>query len=311
MITIKDVAKECGVSIATVSRAFTADAVINTDTRRFVIETAERLGYRPNVLARGLKNSRTKMVGMIIPSIDNHFYLDVLKYIECELHNHGYRLTVSFIQYDVYNEKDALATIEDSHVDVLIFSPRNTDNRDTIMRMSKNMQMLQLFTAPYDEIPGIVMDDEYGTELAAEHLISKGYRRILYVGGDERVEGYYKALAKAGIAADNSLVSLDWGITASEAADLIQRTSPSAILGIARQAETAWRALTELKKNNAVEDIPFVAYDDVNWVKMLDITAVSHPLEEIAQTVVNYIMQNENNVRKIIKPFLSERSSSK
>ena len=308
MITIKDVAKECGVSIATVSRAFTADAVIKADTRRFVIETAERLGYRPNILARGLKNSRTQMVGMIIPSIDNHFYLDVLKYIECELHNHGYRLTVSFIQYGVYDEKDALATIEDSHVDVLIFSPRNTDNRDTIMRMNKNIQMLQLFTAPYNEIPGILMDDEYGTGIATEHLISRGYKRILYVGGDERIEGYYATLAKAGIAVDNSLVSLNWGITDDEAADLIKRTSPSAILGVARQAETAWRALTSLKKNTT---IPFVAYDDVNWVKILDITAVSHPLEEIAQTVVNYIMKNETDVRKIIKPYLSERSSSK
>jgi Transcriptional regulators len=308
LITIKDVAKECGVSIATVSRAFTADAVIKADTRRFVIETAERLGYRPNILARGLKNSRTQMVGMIIPSIDNHFYLDVLKYIECELHNHGYRLTVSFIQYGVYDEKDALATIEDSHVDVLIFSPRNTDNRDTIMRMNKNIQMLQLFTAPYNEIPGILMDDEYGTGIATEHLISRGYKRILYVGGDERIEGYYATLAKAGIAVDNSLVSLNWGITDDEAADLIKRTSPSAILGVARQAETAWRALTSLKKNTT---IPFVAYDDVNWVKILDITAVSHPLEEIAQTVVNYIMKNETDVRKIIKPYLSERSSSK
>lgn len=272
------------------------------------------MGYRPNLMARGLKNARTQTVGIIIPSIDNYFYLDILKYIELSLHSRGYRLLVSFIQYGGYDEKAALSTMRDSHVDALIFSPRNTDNRALVEDMQKEMFVMQLFTAPYEEISSLVMDDVYGAELGTSHLLSLGCRKILYVGGDNRVEGYYNALKKAGIEPDDALVSLDWSITSDAVREKIVTLNPDAVMAVARQAETAWCAITSLRKEKGIAwDIPFIAYDDVNWVRMFDITAVAHPLAEIADFVTDSIDSSQNSdekffLRKTIKPFLIRRS---
>ncbi len=311
LVTIKEIADKCGVSIATVSRAFTPNSVINPQTKDKILKVAKELDYRPNIMARGLKNSNTQTVGIIVPSIDNYFYLDVLKHIEYCLHKYGYRLIVSFIQRGGYGEKEALNTIEDSRADALIFSPRNTENSDIVNRLKNKIHMLQLFTAPYNDISSIIMDDVYGTKIATEHLISNGYKRILYIGGDERVQGYYEALENAGIEIDENLVSLNWGISEEDVKQKILSLNPSAIIGVARQAETAWCAITSLNIH-----IPFIAYDDVNWVKMFDITAVAHPLDEIAENIVEYIIscieqKSNQSINKIIKPFLIERSSSK
>ena len=175
--------------------------------------------------------------------------------------------------------------------------------------------MLQLFTAPYNDISGIVMDDKYGVRIAMDHLISRGYKRILYIGGDNRVKGYYEALAAAEIPADESLVSLNWSVSEAEICDKIKKLHPDAILGIARQAQTAWCALCALQREG-IPELPFVAYDDVNWVKMFNITAVAHPLQEIAETVTQYIfacITSDSNeyTHRVIKPFLIERLTSK
>lgn len=314
LVTIKELARECGVSIATVSRAFNPNSVIRPDTREKILKTAAEMGYRPNLMARGLKNARTQTVGMIIPSIDNYFYLDILKPIELSLHSRGYRLLVSFLQYGGYDEKAALSTMRDSHVDALIFSPRNIDNRALVEAMQKEMFVMQLFTAPYEDISSLIMDDVYGAELGTEHLLSLGCRKILYVGGDSRVEGYYSALAKAGIEADSRLISLDWGITTERVREKILSLNPDAVIAVARQAETAWRAITSLRKENRVAwDIPFIAYDDVNWVRMFDITAIAHPLSQIADFVTDSIEASQHSdektlFRQVIKPFLIRRS---
>ena len=314
MITIKDIADKCGVSIATVSRAFSSNSIISPHTKEKILKTAEELGYRPNLMARGLKNSKTQTVGIIIPSIDNYFYLDVLKHLELNLHKFSYRLLINFIQHNGYNEADALCAMEDSQTDALIFSPRNTQNSEIVNRLKNKTNLLQLFTAPYKDISSVVTNDVYGVKKATEYLISNGYSRILYVGGDERVKGYFNALSNAGIIADNDLVLLNWENSPEIIKEKIISKKADAVIGIARQAETVWHALSRLYKDNHL-NIPFIAYDDVNWVKMLDISAVAHPLDKIAEYIVEYIIsRNKNNseklYKKIVKPFLIKRSST-
>lgn len=314
MTNIMDVARTCGVSIATVSRAFNKDSVIKTETRIKILETAESMGYTPNMVARGLKRSKSQTVGIIIPSIDNYFYIDALKYIEIELQKRGYRLIVSFIFHGVTEERDALEAMSSARLEALIIFPRSRINEEYIKKLSVQSKIIQLFTAPYDEYDSLVIDDVYGIESAVRYLIDRGHRRILYIGGDSRVKGYENVFAERGIQYDPALISLEWLLDEQKISGIIKSTGPTAVIAVARQAEAVWCALNHMK---AVipEDISFIANDDVNWVKMFGITSVSHPLEEIAARLIErlfFIISNESEPQKItICPFITERSSVK
>ena len=124
MINMKDLAKACGVSVATVSRVINADPAVKPATKEKVMAAAERLGFSPNLAARSLKLSKSRTVGIIIPSINNYFYIDILKYIEAELRKRGYRLLVSFIYHGVTEERDALEAMSSARLEALIIFPR-------------------------------------------------------------------------------------------------------------------------------------------------------------------------------------------
>jgi len=313
MYTIKDVAKACGVSTATVSRAYDRNAVIKEKTREFILQTANDMGYFPNIVARGLKTSKSQMVGIIIPSVENTFYLDLLKYIEMELYRHNYRLMVIFLQRGAIEERDALETLVYSKVDALIIFPTDRINGDYIKKISEDIKIIQLFTAPYDEFGSVVMNDKLGVETAVEYLFSMGHTRILYTGGDNRVEGLYGAYKEHGIAVDPIMISLDWTASIDMIADMIECTNPTAVLAIASQSAVAWKALKKLALN-IPEDISFIAYDDVNWVQICDVTAIAHPLVNIAEILIENlieIIKSENKSKRTIDPYIIKRSSVK
>jgi len=314
MTNIMDVARTCGVSIATVSRAFNKNSVIKADTRIKILETAEAMGYTPNMVARGLKRSKSQTVGIIIPSIDNYFYIDALKYIEIELQKRGYRLIVSFIFHGVTEEHEALEAMSSARLEALIIFPRTRINEDYIKKLSMQSKIIQLFTAPYDEYDSLVIDDVYGIESAVRYLIDRGHRRILYIGGDSRVKGYKNVFDERGIQYNPALISLEWLLDEQKISELIKSTEPTAVIAVARQAEAVWCALNHMK-TAIPDDISFIANDDVNWVKMFGITSVSHPLEEIALRLIErlfFIISNESEPQKItIRPFITERTSVK
>jgi len=313
MYTIKDVAKACGVSTATVSRAYDENAVIKEKTREFILKSAGEMGYVPNIVARGLKTSKSQMVGIIIPSVRNSFYLDLLKYIEMELYKHNYRLMVIFLQHGVIEERDALETMVYSKVEALIIFPRTKINSDYIKKISENIKIIQLFTAPYDEYGSVIVNDKLGVETAVEYLFSMGHTRILYIGGDIRVEGLYTAYNKHNIAIDHSMISLDWVTDTDVIIDMINSTGSTAILAVANQAAAAWKALKKMDVS-IPEDISFIAYDDVNWVQICDVTAIAHPLVNIAEILIENlfeIIQSGNINKIIIDPYIIERNTVK
>lgn len=319
MTTIKEVAQAAGVSIASVSRAFKEDAVINPQTRAHILKIADKLNYRPNLVARGLKRSRSQAIGIIIPSIDNYFYVDLLKQLDIALKRQQYRLMVSFIQHGGSDEKEALAAMAASQVEAIIFSPRNRDNAGLVQQLKANTSLLQLFTAPYPELDSLVMDDGSAVADAARYLMERGHQRILYVGGDGRFEGFVQAKQAAGCPAGPEWLCLGWP-EAEEVARRIRSLQPTAILAVARQAEAAWHAL-KLLGLRIPEDISLIAYDDVNWVRMLDITAVAHQFGQIADMAVNQIMYRlrareeadgaSAPARMSLLPCLQERASVK
>ncbi len=315
LTNIKEVAKECGVSVATVSRVFSGSDPVRPETRERVLAVAQRLGYSPNMLARGLKKARTQTVGIIIPSIDNSFYLGILKQIEIILRKKGYRMLVSFLQHGGTSERDAISLMASSRVDALVFTPRDRSNADLIGALRENTGLFQLFTDTYETIDSVTVDDAGGVREAVSLLLKEGHRRILYVGGDPRVSGYYSAYADAGLTPEDELVCLDWSADEAAVCRMIREKKPTAVFSVAGQSEKVWSAFRSLSLK-VPEDVSLIVYDDSVWARLLGITAVAHPLEEIAERLCERIfLRLEGNEtageggKITVSPFLIRRES--
>ena len=105
MITIQDLARECQVSIATISRAFSPTARINPETREKILKKARELHYVPNTVARSLQGRQTHAVGLIIPEISNSFYISAIQKMEAQYRENGYHFMIGFYQPGTSNER--------------------------------------------------------------------------------------------------------------------------------------------------------------------------------------------------------------
>lgn len=311
-MNIKELAKKCGVSTATVSRAFDENAVIKDETRKRILELAREYNYSPDLIARSLKRRKTNTVGFVIPSVDNYFYINVLKYLEIELKKHDFRMLISFTQNEVQTEEEAIDIMLASHVDALIIVPQGTVPDEKIWGISRDTYILQLFGKRYDFLDSVYMDDRQGVKIALKHLISQGHRRIMYLSACPDYENYIESFSESGFVADTRYI-LPEGCTESEIAASITSLQPTAILGIALYAEKAWKASVNLCGLSISDDISFIAYDDLNWVDMMNITAISHDYQKIASSAAGLIIDNLTQRRPVssvvLMPYLVKRKS--
>ena len=311
MITIFDLAKECDCSIATISRAFSSNGRISDKTRSKILAKAREIGYVPNAVAQSLQNKKSKYIGIIIPEISNSFYFSVLQNMEARYRENGYRFIIGFYQNGISDERDIIESMASCRVDALIFSPFDCSSSETLKRCFPDGNVLQLFTSHYEEYPSLVMDDILGVSLAVEHLCKKGKKRILYYGDSVRVDGFTEMMDKNNLNWDG-LCYTDEPISVENAERAIIACSPDSIIAIAKRSESIIAALDHLGLRYP-DDLSLVVYDDVDWTKMLNITVISHPLDEIAEKSVGIILNGLENGFKsekyVIKPFVKERGS--
>ncbi len=111
--SIKDVAKEAGVSIATVSRVLNDIDVVNEDTKKKVLDAIKKLGYRPNIVARSLKTQRTKTIGILIPDISSQFYPEIVRGAEDVANIYDYNVILCFVGFEKALEKAGINVDEE------------------------------------------------------------------------------------------------------------------------------------------------------------------------------------------------------
>lgn len=187
-VTLKDVADEAGVHTSTASRALNPQTrgVVNPETVERVLEVAERLGYRPHPLARGLRTNQTMTVGMVIPDVENPLFGPIIAGVEHRLGTDGYSLLI--VNTDPRDDSslaviDALA--ERRPDGMIIASASRID--DHVRRLHEQGMPVVLVNRISEDlaVPAVIGDDHTGIGLVMEHLVDLGHRRIGHVAGPQ------------------------------------------------------------------------------------------------------------------------------
>ena len=217
-MTIKDVAVIAGVSTATVSRVFAPDKsdLVTEKTRSQVMAAARKLSYRTNYAARSLRRQSTMTIAVVFPELANDFFMDVAEGIEKELQAEGYTMLLSSSNNSVEEEKKRISMMADRMVDGILIIPAGSQGGHLQYLSDQGMPMVLVDRIiEGTNLDVVTSDNEEGTFSLTKALIADGFRRIAFVGGEitlssarERLSGYARALAEAGIKPEPSWICL-------------------------------------------------------------------------------------------------------
>jgi len=212
MITIKDIAKQVGVSASTVARALADHPHIHEETKARVRAAAQRLGYVAHVPARLMRGGRSTMVGLVIPDVRNGFYATVAQAISETCVGRGYQLMLSITGEDPVRELAQVQSLASARAAGVILVPSATPRPETLLLLARVPHVQLIRGSEALSAPWFGIDDRAAIRIAVDRLLASGHRRIGYIGGDlaldtsrERRAGYDEALARAGIRANRAI----------------------------------------------------------------------------------------------------------
>jgi len=204
-VTIYDVAKAAGVSIATVSQVVNNTGNMRDSTRQRVLKVIEELEYHPNVMATALTGKETKTIGLIVPDISNPFFSNMAKSIEDYAHEKEMSVIICSTNYDRDKEHKYIKLLKQKRVDGFIIASTFKDQSlfEKLIKKKKPLVLLSI-DDPSIEVSKVSIDDFQGGFLATNHLIEKGHRNIAIVAEEayssrKRIYGYREAHEQANI----------------------------------------------------------------------------------------------------------------
>ena len=302
MVSIKDVAQAAGVSTATVSRVLSNGLHVRPEVRERVLETVQRLGYRPNLVARSLRSQQSSTIGLLVSDISNPFFTAISRAVEDTAYEQGF--SVLLCNTDENPEKEAiyLNLMRDTSVAGAIISP----TRQTIASFADSNLPFPIVVIDRSisnlDVDAVLLDNVDAAYRLITHLIGQGYTRISALcsemgTGLERQLGFEKALRAHGLALKSEYMKYVSPKTeAGYAATLkmLDLDEPPDALFTENSliAEGALRAIRE--RNLSIPgDIALVSFDETTWSSLVQpaITLIAQPTYEIGKTAAELLMQ--------------------
>lgn len=216
--TIKDIARELGIAPSTVSRALHDHPAISIETKKQVLECAQRLDYQPNLIAFNLKKRQSNTVGIVVPDLAHHYFAAIISGVQEVLYKNGYNLLICQSNEDAAREAAVIETLLSNRIDGLLVSVAKTTKDSSHFKkvLSRNMPLVffdRTFNELDTEVPGVWVNDAWGAKTAVKQLIEKGCKRIASIVaplslniGRERLRGFKEALEEANLPYDPTLV---------------------------------------------------------------------------------------------------------
>lgn len=332
MSTLKEVAKKAGVSITTVSRVINGSSKVNEETRERVKKAMTQLDYQPNRVAQRLRasNGRSKLLGLIIPDIQNQFYSGIVRGIEDVTYGNDYAVILCNSDENPNKERFYLEVLKSESVDGIILPPIHQfgEEIENILDMGIPIVCVDR-KLMRKKVDTVVIGNEQGGYDAVSHLIELGHRKIAILTSslqfssfDERQKGYERALKENGIEIDKRLIK-EGDPRSSETArsladELLQLDTPPTAIFAANNLMTLG-VLESLNKHNLQipRDISIIGFDDLPWAKAISppLTAVKQPAYEMGQKAAELFFKrvedpSRETVEVVLEPQLIIREST-
>ena len=307
-VTLRDVAADAGVHPATASRALNPGtrALVNEETAQRVLDSAARLGYRPNPIARGLKTNRSYTIGVIVPDLRNPLFPPIARGVEERLEPSGYTSLLANTDNDHEREKLSFEALRARQVDGFITGTAR--RRHPLLRelADTGIPLVQVNRRMDDEdVPSVGADDVAGVGLAVGHLAELGHTRIAHVAGSlevstgqQRYEGFLAAMAERGLPVDEHLVPTALNYSEAEGARLTRaliehgRPFTAILAGNDLMALGCMDALKEAGLR-CPEDVSVVGFNDMDWSDRFSppLTTVRVPHYELGVQAADLLLE--------------------
>jgi LacI family transcriptional regulator len=307
-IRLKDIAKELGISIPSVSRALNNKPDIGAETKKKVFELAEKLHYQKNEFAVNFKNQQSYIIGVIIPQIVHHFFSNVISGIITEAEKLGYGVMLYQSNESYKSELKGVETFQRSMIDGLIISlSDNTIEVDHLKNLQEHHVPVVMIDKvnPKMETAKIICDDYKGAYYATEHLISLGKKRIAHITGSlephttkERYKGFESAIRDYNLTLDPNMIKKCNLVSSEEGyittlTLLAEKEIPDAIF--CATDPTAIGAIKAIKEKGLKipEDIAVMGFSDWQMSSIIDppLSSVSQPDYEMGKKAVELIIK--------------------
>jgi LacI family transcriptional regulator len=317
-VSLTNVAKVAGVSIATASRILTGvDYPVTDKTRQKVLKAAEDLGYRPNLIARSLRLEQSFTIGIIVENILSPFIPPIIRGMQERLKQHDYVGITLDSNWDPIVETEAIERLGMRQIDGIIFVESYLRSSDEVSALIDKPHLFvhRLFNSLGDN--SIVPDDRYGARIAVKHLVELGHRRITLINGPEgwdaatnRLAGYQEELAASGIAFDPTLVKQgDWQVQSGYSATqqlLASRERPTAIFAANDLMALGAIYATQEAGLKVPDDLAIVGYDDRDFAGFVRpaLTTVQMPCEKMGHVAAESLLSLIRGEIKVVEPAL-------
>jgi LacI family transcriptional regulator len=333
-VTLRDVAREADVHVSTASRALNpaTRSVVNGATVERVLAAADRLGYRPHPLAKGLRTNRTMSVGMVIPDIENPLFGPIIAGVEQVLGSEGYSLLITNTDISETQTRAVVEALVERRVDGIILATASRSD-EVIRDLAERGVHMVLVNRSTEGIPvpAIVCDDLTGIGLAVDHLAELGHRRIGHVAGPQhlstglgRHQAFLTRMQSLALEVDSTAIEeatwyqVDPGYKAART--LLERRPDLTSIVAANDliAVGCYRAVRESGREVGT-DVSITGYNDIPLLDMMQppMTSVRVPYRQMGVEAANTLLpmmasgsSAERPVSIRLNPVLSVRKST-
>jgi DNA-binding LacI/PurR family transcriptional regulator len=304
--TLKDIAERTGFSLMTVSRVINNSGYVAAKTRAIVEQAVKDLDYRPNLLARGLINRKSSFILVVVPDVSNPAYADVTKGVEHVARQYGYSIILSNAYWDQKVEIEQIQAARGRMAEgIILVLPQLSEIE--IIRIQKDIPIVVVdrpIISP--EIDAIHVNQEYGAEIAVEHLIQLGHREIGFLSGGRKIansvarqRGYERALRRYDITPTRRLYfegafTFESGQNAFEILmKMPEEKRPTALFAASDMMALGFMRSAFRHEFHIPGDLSLVGFDDIFLASVVNppLTTVRHPFIEMGEAAMKRMVR--------------------
>lgn len=306
MTSIREVAKIAGVSASTVSRVMNGTAKVDEEKKQRVLDAIKKTGFRPNELARALYKKSSKIIGVIVPSIENPYFSELAKAAEESAYQAGYRILLCNSDNDPEKEMMNIQMLTQMNADGIIITTNCDSTSGVLEDCSIPVVVVDRKLTEAGGTAFIECNHYKGGRMAAEHLVACGCKNIVcvrgplsYSSGKQRYQGYLDVCQKYGLKEQYVDCSYDYEGGRKAAEELLRRFSKmdGVIASNDIVAMSIYKVLTK-HGYRIPEDVQLIGFDDVKFSRLFspELTTISQPIRQMGMMAAGIIIRHVEGV---------------